>query len=461
MADHEKFGQSSGGGDYTKVPDYADCENEVSRVDAFEAQYGIPAGSPASPYRGPRLGVAKILATLHHKDMIEIEKSSVYGSALAIPQLARSAGWPLDLTMLALRSYFFLVTNIILQGLCLYMIDKSEEVIDKFAGQMYLCDFGAGVRGCPDGPGCTGPGGTLYTPARLYSFDTWTSRSFIRDSISVLFPDMQSTIMQEVDPGEYGQESHCARFLCCFLFMASLMSELTSIHNTFRICASIPTSDDSWISSDSSDQSHHTEVRLKVAGLPCCWKFLNFLFICVPKLVLWRLTASAGMNFLLDTAGITEVIVNTVALHFIIDIDELLFESVTTKETRFIMNKLEGFNTFGERLSADEEHLFFEAEVERGHRCSIKMALPLRLMLTLLLTVIFVSEYYTMNCQPGSGGVFYGFWKSQSVILPESMDYPLLSFLLPSIFPQPVAGDEPYWSMPSQGSTGQNTTIDV
>ena len=44
--------------------------------------------------------------------------------------------------------------------------------MDGFAGQMYLCDFGAeigkGPDFCPNGIGCTGPDGTKYTAAILY-----------------------------------------------------------------------------------------------------------------------------------------------------------------------------------------------------------------------------------------------------------------------------------------------------
>lgn len=420
---------TAGSGAYLRVPDV----DPVLDLPAEDFRH--------HPHRAARMGVSKILARLHHQDTIDVEKTSVYGSALAMPQLARSAGWPLNLTFLALRSYLFLLVNILCQGACLYLIDKSEEVIDKFSGQMYICDFGASVRSCPSGTGCTGPGGTMYAPAQMYGFNHWLTRNFLRDSLISVFPNQTSSIMEKVQPGEYGQESHAARSLCCFLFMASLMSELTAILNMSRIFFTLPSYADSWIQCDPTPGS---EVKLRIAGMPLHWKFVNFVFIFVPKLLLWRLTASAGINFLLDTGGITDVIINTVALSFIIEIDEMLFACLVTPETLCLMNALEGFNTFGEAPGPEEMHQWLENEALAMNRFSIKITLPLRMILVSVLTFLFVTEYYVMNCMEAKDGT----WISQPQFVPDSYDFPFKSFLLPAFFPQQSASDTPYWTMP-------------
>lgn len=428
---HISSGRTAGPGErgeYVKVPS-AEPEAQLPFVDE---------------QRSARLGVGKMMAFLHHRDTVQVEKASVYGSALAMPQLARSAGWPLNLILLSMRSYLFLVINILLQGVFLFMIDKSEEVMDKFAGQMKLCDFGADVRDCPDGPGCTGPGGTQYSPSRMYGFSHWVTRNFVRDSLTAIFPEKQDQIYALVDPGEFGQESRACRILCCFLFMTSLMSELSTTMEMARMLHRIPTTSSSWVVYDHTTR----EPRLRIEGMPCFWKFINWIFVFTPKLILWRLTVSAAMNFLLDTAGITEVIINTVALNFILSIDELLFESLTAPETRCLMEGLEGCNLLesDRRYYGVEQETInetMEREVYNLSRFSLKFALPVRLMIVCLLTFTFIAEYYVTNCTKGEEGT----WISQPLYMPAGVDYPLWAFLFPWMNP-PRASEIPVWTMP-------------
>lgn len=80
------------------------------------------------------------------KLLITVENDSVYGAALALPQVARTAGWSLEYTSLACHSMMFLLTNLLLQGFLLYMLSKELRTLDKFGGQMHLCDFGCPAR---------------------------------------------------------------------------------------------------------------------------------------------------------------------------------------------------------------------------------------------------------------------------------------------------------------------------
>ena len=91
-------------------------------------------------------------------------------------------------------------------------------IVGKFGGQMHLCDFGANIQNCPDGKNCKGPGGTSYTSERLYNWEMWATRMYVRDSFTALFPNRADEIMDAVDPGEYGLESYNLRVICCFVF---------------------------------------------------------------------------------------------------------------------------------------------------------------------------------------------------------------------------------------------------
>mmetsp|Transcript_97113 Transcript_97113/g.312988 ORF Transcript_97113/g.312988 Transcript_97113/m.312988 type:complete len:162 (+) Transcript_97113:88-573(+) len=67
--------------------------------------------------------------------------ASIYDAAFVIPQITRSAGNPRSLVTMTIRSYMFLFGNFFLQLFILYMIAQVEQVMDKFAGEMNLCNF--------------------------------------------------------------------------------------------------------------------------------------------------------------------------------------------------------------------------------------------------------------------------------------------------------------------------------
>merc|ERR1719476_1321373 len=99
------------------------------------------------------------------------------------------------------------------------MIGTEQLMMYPFAGQMHLCDFGADIPRCPDAQNCEGPGGTKLSYPRLYSYDIWSTRSFLRDTLVSLFPEKSNLIKSVADPGEYGMENYYIRLACIFIFV--------------------------------------------------------------------------------------------------------------------------------------------------------------------------------------------------------------------------------------------------
>jgi hypothetical protein len=159
----------------------------------------------ANDPRNAKLAAGKaisILSRLEEESYCGLETTSVYGAAVAMPQIARSSGWSGTLTAMAIRAYLFLFLNIALQAFLLSMIGMEQLVMYPFAGQMHLCNFGSDVPTCPAGVDCQGPGGTSFSYPRLYSFDIWSTRMFAKASLQALFPQRKSDIDALVDPGE-------------------------------------------------------------------------------------------------------------------------------------------------------------------------------------------------------------------------------------------------------------------
>jgi len=402
----------------------------------------------------------KIIHHLMDSDHNEVGMlPSIYDAAFVCPQICRSAGNPRDLLNMAMKSYIFLLMNFFMQLFILYMLAMEEQVMDMFAGEMSLCNFGADVHKCPGGPNCIGPSGTNYQNAgRMYDYASWTTRTYTRDSLKILFPHMAEEIHEKIDPGEYGLENYWVRIVCIFIFMMSVMSDLRSTMDFIYILYYVPTEAQPWIEysvpswapkekvKEVLECGEERFIKFKIAGMPRYWKVINLIIIIIPKLFIWKKTAEYGVMFLMETAGIEDVIVNVTALTFILNLDEMLFQNFSHKALHHILEHLEPWlledNYQREHLSVEKN---FETVNEEKRQSVISTDLiPGRLLLTIFFTGLFIGEYYLHFCQRSETGGLVS--KAQS--LPKDQIYPLMSFFFPFI--EAEHEPEPFWTPPKQ-----------
>jgi len=439
-----------------------DSEAEANQAESSRLVRSQEDADAAALRQSTQLASAKLITILWKREgqVIDVEKTSVYGSSLLLPQVARSAGWPRELVFLVIRSYILLFLAVFLQGFMVYMINKEEAVLDKFSGESYLCDMGRNLPECPDGPGCMGPGGTRYTPSRLYGWSSYVARSYAKQSLQAMFPDKADLIDEKVDPGEYGVESHWCRLLGCFLFVTSLTSEILAIGNFAKFLIYLPTESKSWISYEHPLEEHEKDkeqakktlgmseldcVKIRVCGMPLGWKAANVVLLLIPKVAVWMITLIGGVTFLMETAGIDDCIVNSTALAFILNIDEMIYESLTNNFTRAVMQNAEAYELVDG--SVDENYTDAEAlaAFERTRlRSNIKFVaglFPYRVILTLGFTALGVGFYYHKNCLKSSDGT----WVSKSMYLPLDDEYTVFEAFLPMWF-SPAHKSKPYWT---------------
>lgn len=388
-------------------------------------------------------------------------EESVYGAALVLPQVARTVGWSKSMTMMAIRSLLFLFLNFYLQSYLLRMLAKEQHVMDVFAGKMHLCDFGAFIENCP-GLGCLGPGGSDLTPPRMYGFEAWVNRNFVRDSLKAIFPDRIDDIEHLVDPGEYGVESYWCRLTCCFIFMIALMWELTVVVKMVTLLWSVPTADQPWIVEKDPEDIKGVEigsldaVQLKIAGMPMKWKIINSTLIVLPKALLFKQTAETGITFLMETSGIQDIIVNSVGLAFILNLDELIYSALMSEEEGHIVELCEDYPLYDLTSScvgdisslSDAEVLerYEQTQKLTGFLLSdLKVIIPQKLLCAALCCCLLVLLYYQKNCQMSAEGRLV----SKDMYLPKDATYSWQTAFLPNVFD--IEREEtPFWKMPSR-----------
>lgn len=412
------------------------------------------------------------------KSSLKIERESVYGYALVLPQVARSTDYDHLFTALALRSFFYFILNIVVQMWLLCFIGEASQVMAPLGGQMHLCDFGAYLDECPEGGDkCMGPGGTLYTRTRLYSYMQWNIQTYVKNALLEIVPEKADEIQAKVDPGEYGMESRACRFLCCFLFAMSVVDEIVKCFNMAELLHSVPTKEQSWVYYHSPDADAPMEeaslLGYRVQGMPLRWKLWNVVFVLLPKMALCWFVLTEGFILLMDTGGILDLVLGAMSLKFVLDIDEIICLAFNSAAARYIMESLHvpeqvevefdhnlndpqssykslsGFHTprdgHGHRTEAetpDEVLARIKSQTMRVTKYRIfRVLFPRRLFLVLMVMLFFISKYYYRRCDPWGGGTFV----SKEMYLPKSSHYSIIDFLFNTV----ATESEPFWTMPS------------
>lgn len=422
-----------------------------------------PDDMELDPGKNARVAASKaisILMKMEQEGYCGVERGSVYGAAVAVPQIARSAGWPKTLLGLTVRVYIFLIVNFFLQMFLVCVINEEAIIMNAFSGQMHLCDFGATIESCPGHPSCMGPGGTEISGPRLYSYAVWNTRKFVHQALLDLFPERAEEIDQKVDPGEYGLENFWCRVVCCFLFMMAVVDDLRASVELGYLLMLSPSEESYWIRYETPEwaEKEHAKaihgwgeldlVKFQIRGMPRKWKIINTLCILVPKLFIWYAVASAGVRFLMETAGIIDLVVNAMALTFVLSIDEMIIERFGTVATKHMMEKLEPWPLFDtdveETESMEEAYERHREELRPGFFSDTKLLLllaPKRLLVVVLLMIVFTVKYYKLNCTLSEDGV----WVSQDMYLPKRVTMDPLSMVGIS---KMAFESEPFWTMP-------------
>jgi len=301
------------------------------------------------------------------------------------------------------------------------------------------------------------------TYSRLYDYNTWHTRTFVRDTLKAVFPDRADDIEEAGDPGEYGLEDYYCRSVCCFIFSMAVMNDLYLTLSLCLLFYHVPSNDASWIWYNTpawedkyrAKQIHGWNeldlVKFGVAGMPLHWKLINIVAVLVPKFLLWGLLVNAGFHFLMETSGIVDLIMNSLAMTFILGIDELIFAVMTSVPVKHMMEKLQEYELFSvehHETEPEEDTLERYTSNEFGHSGRwrfFKMLIPRRMLCVIAVTAIFTFRYYHNNCVTDE----HGGTVSKPMYLPKGSNFNPFEFIFSSM---EDLKSKTFWSMPEVGA---------
>jgi hypothetical protein len=422
--------------------------------------YPLQEQSPSDANRKAGFGMSNVLQRMEFDGYLALETDSVYGAVIALPQIARSVRWNPIYSALAFRAYLLLAINLVLQGLLISYISEAQ-IMDTLAGKMHLCDYGREMAKCPDGPHCTGPGGTTYTRTGLYSFNQWSVRNFVRDMLLAIDENKTDLIESKVLPGEYGMESYSCRLVVCFLFTMSITTELFKSYELARVLYKVPTKNLSWIEyvplTSSDKEGDFVPLKLcnfHISGMPLTWKILNVVIVLVPKVLLWAIVVWEGFRFIMETAGIFDLVLGSIAMSFILSIDELVLDCLGTSVSRHIMADLTDHPLFedpGNASTVDDSQDVLDkvgVPLPLSWWEMFCLVIPRRLFVTIVLLCINRMRYYALNCHMGEEGSYV----SNPLYLPyrTTATGNLMEMINLFLFQKVDHHDEPFWTAEEQ-----------
>jgi len=407
----------------------------MANVPEGESYTQVPTSSPREEEEAKALyDVTLELHYVSNHPEVALEKASVWGTAVVLPQVARSSGWNPTFVMLALRVYInYIICITISMGLITY-IGEETHIMNPLGGQMHLCDFGANIDACPDGDHCVGPGGTRFTPTRMYGYTQWAIQKFVKQALLDVVPDQEDLINAKVDPGEWGVENKYCRLSVVLCFFMSMVPEVGSIVEYVRVIMRLPTQNESWIRFSNLDSAKTGEevnpwekVSFQVSGIPLFWKAFYFVVLVIPRIAIIHFVLFEGTQLLMETAGITDSVMSAVSMSFIADIGGMVFRCLAPRPVPQIMSRLKQAPQIQE---------------ERRNPPLWCLIIPGKVVVLFGMTFLYVWNYYREKCTQTADGT----WVSHDMYTPQSTSYTLTNLLLHNI----AYLNEPFWSMPSE-----------
>lgn len=224
----------------------------------------------------------------------------------------------------------------------------------------------------------------------------------------------------------------------------------------------LPSKNESWVEFKSDRDKSKTsrrkewldEVNVKVAGMGYGWKAVNAFFVLLPKSFLVWYTAKAGVYFLMETATVDGIVVNSIALGFLLSLDELITSALMSTQAKQLLVMCESKAISHQDEDEAEEVLNDEQILDRfyiqqrlsggGWKNTLKLLFFhkfIKIYIVVITTAVLLWKYYHSHCEYSEGR-----WISRTMHGPKSGAFSIMNAFLPELFPIEET-EEPFWTM--------------
>lgn len=90
-----------------------------------------------------------------------------------------------------------------------------------------------------------------------------------------------------------------------------------------------------------------------ITGISTKFKSMIFLFVILPKYIIAVLLMFVGSGFIVRAEGISDIVLNTVAVSFVLQVDDFAYRGFTTSSMKILYESIPPIGLFDEELIAD------------------------------------------------------------------------------------------------------------
>mmetsp|Transcript_9068 Transcript_9068/g.25334 ORF Transcript_9068/g.25334 Transcript_9068/m.25334 type:complete len:475 (-) Transcript_9068:140-1564(-) len=308
----------------------------------------------------------------HGTDVVfNLPNDTLYTASIVMPMIARSSGYKLTFTAIAVKMVVLNLVCIALQLGLISSFNHARVVLPALDGAPNICTYGQDT-------------GNTYTPHGPLGIKLERNRRNIEtDFTMVMVRNTLHEVMKRVNvtndiigPVDLGMESATCRLVCIGVFCIAILAEVFTMIDLARFLWYVPAEGPApraeeglleaspetkechkatkrWVTFSSDAKSkvmreswHLTgrnnldSVRFKASAMPWSWKVVVSLLLMAHCTVI-TLTFWNGLAFLMNTGAILDLVLNTLSLTFILELDNLLFFTLARGVTKEILKRIE------------------------------------------------------------------------------------------------------------------------
>jgi len=371
---------------------------ELTREDPQRPDFSIEK-------RGVLLYQAQFAATRASSKVFALQEDSIFSASLAVPMIARSTGYARSFTVTAIKLMCLTLLCIMIQAIVLEKLYRTAmRKMPKLDGQPGMCTYGQDPGSADK---AYGPSGVLYDPLEAnveYDFDMYIIRNTLAEMLLHEPFKSKNLTNPRIGPVEYGLESASCRLVCIAVFALGIFQHYQYIAAVVGFLWNSPTTfkpwdlgdrdteaeTERWIecqedklliredkvtkairkaeaavsnvankmsnaevyqpsrtgeeveAAETIEEMEHTSFKMN--GMPWSFKFLWAwpLTMCIraPLIVA---VAYFGLVFLMSTGSIVDLLLNSLALNFLLEVDVLVFTAFGTGMSKDILARMEPF----------------------------------------------------------------------------------------------------------------------
>jgi hypothetical protein len=125
------------------------------------------------------------------------------------------------------------------------------------------------------------------------------------------------------------------------LWIFKLFAEYRNTLNQFIAVWYLPTVNRNQISTSLSSDEEGTVTSIAVVGIRNLERVCLIMCLCLPRLVIMSWLGYVGIRFLAQTVSLSDIVLNAMALSFVVDIDEQIYEVILSDSIHAKMKVLE------------------------------------------------------------------------------------------------------------------------